>query len=108
MEAVRVHDKGVVRMVFVGAFWSVLSGVGVKIISFLGQVVLAWYLIPEDFGLAAMATGGATSTTDALGGTVAFHIDARDDHFLNKGKSGFIHGCTTGNDQFGRFMGSCQ
>lgn len=51
-----MHDKGVVGKVFVGAFWSVLSGVGVKVISFLGQIVLAWYLIPEDFGLAAMAS----------------------------------------------------
>jgi O-antigen/teichoic acid export membrane protein len=39
-----------------GAFWNVLFSVLNKVTTFGGQIVLAWYLVPADMGLIALAT----------------------------------------------------
>ncbi len=46
-----------------GASWTILGALANKVASFVGQIVLAWLLVPEDFGLVALAgavTGIAT------------------------------------------------
>lgn len=37
-----------------GAFWTILFSVFTKCTTVLSQIALAWFLVPEDFGLAAM------------------------------------------------------
>jgi len=39
-----------------GAFWSFLFSILNKVTTFASQIVLAWFLVPEDFGLIALAT----------------------------------------------------
>lgn len=38
-----------------GAFWTVLCSLVGKGVTFAGQIALAWFLVPEDFGLVALA-----------------------------------------------------
>ncbi|MGH7441184.1 MAG: hypothetical protein ACREKE_00770, partial [bacterium] len=38
-----------------GAFWNIVMAVGNKAVTTAGQVALAWYLMPRDMGVVAMA-----------------------------------------------------
>jgi O-antigen/teichoic acid export membrane protein len=43
------------QKVIAGAFWTTLCAAANKVVTFLGQIALAWFLVPEDFGLVALA-----------------------------------------------------
>jgi len=53
---------------FSGAFWTILFSVCNKAAAFGGQLALAWFLSPEDFGLVAMAFS-ITSVASLVSGT---------------------------------------
>ena len=38
-----------------GAFWNIVSGAGTKLLGLASQIALAWFLVPDDLGLVAMA-----------------------------------------------------
>ncbi len=64
-----------------GAFWTTLSTILQKIVAMLGQIVLAWFLLPEDMGLVAMASS-ITGIAGVL--TMSGLLDVlvqRSDHF---------------------------
>lgn len=37
-----------------GAFWTTLFSLSLKVVSLLGQIALAWFLVPEEMGLVAL------------------------------------------------------
>lgn len=39
-----------------GVRWVTLQSLGVKVVTLLGQILLGWYLLPEDFGVIGLAT----------------------------------------------------
>ncbi len=45
-----------------GAFWNVFFSLANKTVTFVGQLVLAWFLLPSDMGLANMAQAMAAFT----------------------------------------------
>jgi O-antigen/teichoic acid export membrane protein len=47
--------EGIGARVTHGAFWTVVTAALNKLVTFGGQVLLAWLLVPEDMGLVAMA-----------------------------------------------------
>lgn len=49
-----------------GVAWLTISTIVIKIVAFGAQIVLAWLLLPDDFGLIALATTAA-AFTDFLG-----------------------------------------
>lgn len=55
-----------------GVFFTVLGGVGIKLMSSLAQLALAWLLLPEDIGLAASAI--AIANTAAVIQTGGLHV----------------------------------
>ena len=50
-----VQAGGTGALVAVGATWSVVQTIATKAVLFIGQMVLAWLLAPEDFGKIGMA-----------------------------------------------------
>ncbi len=52
-----------------GAFWNILFSVLNKLVAFGGQIALAWFLLPEDMGLAGIALA-VTSIVSIASGTI--------------------------------------
>src|ERR1700678_4256701 len=50
-----------------GAFWSILFSALNKLVAFGGQIALAWFLLPEDMGLAGIALAVASIVSIASG-----------------------------------------
>jgi hypothetical protein len=46
-----------------GSIWTVSAAAANKIVTLLGQLALAWLLVPDDFGLAALALSFSTIAT---------------------------------------------
>jgi O-antigen/teichoic acid export membrane protein len=47
-------NNSIVSKIISGAFWTLLQTISLKLISFGSQIVLAWILLPEDFGKIAL------------------------------------------------------
>lgn len=68
-----------------GAIWTLASRVLVNIVSLVSTLLLARLLVPEDFGLVAIATAlleiVSAATNLSLGNALIRHADPSDDHF---------------------------
>ena len=64
-----------------GALWAVLGAALNKVITFGSQIVLAWFLVPEQFGLAAMALSVMSVTSIFGGATLRAILIQRSDRF---------------------------
>jgi len=51
-----MSDMSVGSIVVRGAFLTTLCSIAVKFVTFISQIALAWFLVPEDMGLVAIAT----------------------------------------------------
>jgi O-antigen/teichoic acid export membrane protein len=71
-----------------GAYWNVGLAVANKIITLVGQVVLAWLLSPADMGLAGMAMAMAGFTTFLSAGGLCDVLVQRD-HYEQEASQGF-------------------
>src|ERR1700689_1047429 len=52
-----------------GAFWNILFSALNKLVAFGGQIALAWFLLPQDMGLAGIALA-VTSIVSIASGTI--------------------------------------
>lgn len=79
-----------------GSFWITVSRVVVNALSTLSTIVLAWYLVPEDFGVVAIATTilaiVSTVTDFSLDQVLIRHDAPETDHFSTAWTLGVARG----------------
>lgn len=64
-----------------GAFWTLLFSALNKVITFGGQIALAWFLLPEDMGLAGMALSVASIVSIVSGTNLTILLIQRKETF---------------------------
>jgi len=64
-----------------GALWTILCNVGTKLATLAGQVIAAWFLIPDDFGLLAVALSITCVGATFVGTGVLDVLLQREKHF---------------------------
>lgn len=83
-----------------GAVWTLASRVLVNIVSLLSTLLLARLLVPEDFGLVAIATAlleiVSAATNLSLGNALIRHADPTEDHFHTTFTLGLIRAVCVG------------
>ncbi len=52
-----IPDRQLHQATVSGAAWNLVTALGNKLVTLVGQLVLAWLLMPEDFGLVALVIG---------------------------------------------------
>ena len=64
-----------------GAFWTILFSALNKLVTFGGQIALAWFLLPEDMGLAGMALSVASIVSIVSGTNLTILLIQRKEAF---------------------------
>lgn len=94
--------KNTRRLLIKGAMWIGLTRVLVNLIGFASTIVLARLLVPEDFGLVAIASSAAMIISAvselSLAEALVQHDDPKEDHFhtawtMNVIRGGFLASC---------------
>lgn len=79
-------DEGLGRKVAIGSFWTMLMRFGIRGIGFISTIILARLLVPEDFGLIAMAmivAGGLEAMSEFGISTFLITKQHSDDQYYN-------------------------
>ncbi|SOC20421.1 oligosaccharide flippase family protein [Rhodobacter maris] len=69
------------KTISTGAYWSILFGIINKAGTFFGQIAIAWFLAPKDFGLAAIALVFLQVSSLYSAGGMKTLLVQRADHF---------------------------
>ena len=80
---------GIGQKTFEGAVWTVGFTIFIKILTSLTQIILAWLLVPTDFGLFAMTLSITNIATIFAGGQVRTILIQNQDQFNSKVSDGF-------------------